>query len=67
MITVTAASGQLGALVIEALLSSGVPAGEIVAAVRNPGKADGLAARGVQVREAELQQTRNPRVGVGRH
>jgi NAD(P)H dehydrogenase (quinone) len=56
MITVTAASGQLGALVIEALLSSGVPASEIVAAVRNPDKAAGLATRGVQVREADYSK-----------
>lgn len=52
MITVTAASGQLGRLTVEALLARGVPAGEIVAAVRNPAKAADLTGRGVQVRHA---------------
>ncbi len=48
MIVVTGASGQLGRLVIEALLKT-VPANNIVAAVRNPAKVSDLAARGVQV------------------
>ncbi|MFT4112441.1 SDR family oxidoreductase [Silvibacterium sp.] len=52
MIVVTGATGQLGQLVIESLLTR-VPAGEIVAAVRNPAKAAGFAAKGVQVREAD--------------
>jgi len=52
MIVVTAASGQLGRLVIENLLKK-VPAGQITAAVRNPGKVADLAARGVQVKEAD--------------
>lgn len=52
MIVVTGASGQLGRLVIQNLLKS-VPAGEIVAAVRNPARAADLAALGVQVREAD--------------
>lgn len=55
MIVVTGASGQLGRLVIEALLQK-VPAGEIVAAVRNPEKVADLAARGVQVRAADYEQ-----------
>lgn len=53
MITVTAATGHLGRLVVEDLLQRGVPAGQIVAAVRNPDKAADLADRGVQVREAD--------------
>ena len=52
MIAITGATGQLGRLVINALLKS-VPAGQIVAAVRNPAKAADLAALGVQVREAD--------------
>jgi len=52
MIVVTAASGHLGRLVIENLLKK-VPAGQITAAVRNPGKVADLAARGVQVKEAD--------------
>jgi len=52
MIVVTGASGQLGRLVIAALLKS-VPAGDIVAAVRNPDKAADLAALGVVLRRAD--------------
>jgi NAD(P)H dehydrogenase (quinone) len=55
MIVITGASGQLGRLVIEALLQK-VPAGEIVAAVRHPEKVTDLAARGVQVRQADYDQ-----------
>lgn len=55
MIVVTGASGQLGRLVIEALLQT-VPASQVVAAVRNPAKAGDLAARGVQVRQADYSQ-----------
>ncbi len=52
MIVVTGATGQLGRLVIDALLRT-QPAGSIVAAVRTPAKAADLAARGVQVRQAD--------------
>lgn len=52
MIAVTGASGQLGRLVIEELMRR-VPASQVVAAVRSPERAAGLAARGVQVREAD--------------
>lgn len=47
MIVVTGASGQLGRLVIQSLLRK-VPAGEIVAAVRDPKRVQDLAALGVQ-------------------
>jgi NAD(P)H dehydrogenase (quinone) len=53
MITVTAATGHYGRLVVEELLKRGVPAADIVAAVRDPHKAADLAERGVQVREAD--------------
>lgn len=56
MIVITGASGQLGRLVIEALLNT-LPAGEIVAAVRHPEKVADLAARGVQVRLADYDQS----------
>jgi len=56
VITVTAAGGRLGRLVIEDLLKPGVPAGEIVAAVRHPRNAADLAARGLQVREADYER-----------
>ncbi|MFB8137671.1 NAD(P)H-binding protein [Streptomyces mirabilis] len=53
MITVTAATGHFGRLVIDELLERGVPADQIVAAVRTPEKATDLAGRGIQVREAD--------------
>ena len=53
MIVITGASGQLGRLVIDRLLSQGVAPGRIVAAVRTPAKAADLAARGVVVREGD--------------
>lgn len=55
MFAVTGATGQLGRLVIDALLKK-VPAGEIVAAVRTPAKAADLAVRGVVVRQADYGQ-----------
>ncbi len=55
MFAVTGATGQLGRLVIEALLKT-IPAGQIVAAVRNPAKAGDLAERGVIVREADYSR-----------
>ncbi len=55
MYAITGATGQLGRLVIDALLET-VPAHEIVAAVRTPGKASELAAKGVQVREADYER-----------
>jgi len=56
MIVITGASGQLGRLVIEQLLSKNVPASSIAAAVRSPEKATDLAALGVQVRKADYSQ-----------
>ena len=53
MIAVTGATGHLGRLVVTGLLDAGVPAGEVVAVVRTPEKAADLAARGVQVRQAD--------------
>ena len=52
MIVITGATGKLGQHVIASLLKS-VPAANIIAAVRNPAKATDLAARGVQVRQAD--------------
>jgi NAD(P)H dehydrogenase (quinone) len=51
-VIVTGATGQLGRLVIEELLAK-VPASEVTALVRDPGKATGLAARGVAVAVAD--------------
>lgn len=53
---VTGASGRLGRLVIDELLTRGVSAGDVVAVVRTPGKATDLADRGVQVREGDYSQ-----------
>jgi len=55
MIVVTGATGQLGRLVIQALLKTQT-ASEIVAAVRSPEKAADLAALGVQVRRADYNE-----------
>ena len=52
-IAITGASGQLGRLIIEQLLSHKVAAENIVALVRNPAKAADL---GVEVREADYEQ-----------
>jgi NAD(P)H dehydrogenase (quinone) len=55
MIVVTGATGQLGHLVIAALLKK-VPAAQVVVAVRNVEKAKDLAALGVQVRYADYDK-----------
>ena len=55
MYAITGASGQLGRLVVDALLRT-TPADEIVALVRQPAKAADLAARGVEVRAADYDQ-----------
>jgi NAD(P)H dehydrogenase (quinone) len=52
-ITVTAATGQLGPLVVRSLLDRGVPASDIVVAVRDPKKAAPLADLGVGVRHGD--------------
>ncbi|WP_248965163.1 SDR family oxidoreductase [Sphaerisporangium perillae] len=62
MIVVTGATGQLGRLVVEALLES-VPAGQIAAAVRSPAKAADLAARGVEIREADYDRPETLKAG----
>ncbi len=49
----TGATGHLGRLVIAALLDRGVPAPNVIAAVRTPEKAADLVAQGVRVRHAD--------------
>jgi len=55
MYAITGATGQLGRLVINALLRT-VPADQIIAAVRSPEKAQDLADLGVVVRKADYAQ-----------
>ena len=55
MIAVTAASGKLGALVLEGLLKV-VPASEVVAIARSPEKLAGLQERGVKVRRGDYSE-----------
>ncbi|MDT0344337.1 SDR family oxidoreductase [Streptomyces litchfieldiae] len=55
MLVVTGATGQLGRLVIDTLLTT-VPAGEIAAVVRDKEKAAPLAARGVEVRVGDYDR-----------
>lgn len=52
-IAITGATGRLGRLVISSLLESGVPASDLVAAVRSPEKAADLQALGITVRQAD--------------
>ncbi len=54
-ILVTGATGQLGRLVVQSLRTF-VAASDIVVAVRDPAKADDLAAAGVEVRVADYNQ-----------
>jgi NAD(P)H dehydrogenase (quinone) len=55
MIAITGASGQLGRLVIDSLLTS-VPASELVALVRNPASVSDLKDKGINVRQADYTQ-----------
>lgn len=50
---VTGATGKLGTKVVENLLKT-VPASQLVVSVRNPEKAEGLRARGVEVRQGDF-------------
>ncbi|QDX94125.1 SDR family oxidoreductase [Brevibacillus laterosporus] len=54
-ILVTGATGKLGSKVVEALLKN-VPASELAVSVRNPEKAEGLRALGVEVRHGDFDQ-----------
>ncbi|RFU66194.1 SDR family oxidoreductase [Bacillus sp. V59.32b] len=52
---VTGATGKLGTKVVETLLKT-VPASQLAVSVRNPEKAEGLRARGVEVRQGDFDQ-----------
>ncbi|MDP9868050.1 MULTISPECIES: NAD(P)H-binding protein [Streptosporangium] len=64
MIVISAASGMLGRLVIDRLLTQ-VPAGEVVAVVRTPAAAADLAARGIQVRHGDYDDPAGLREAFG--
>ncbi|MFB9689211.1 NAD(P)H-binding protein [Amycolatopsis plumensis] len=53
MIVITGGSGQLGSRIVDRLLER-VPAAEVGVSVREPGRAAGLAARGVRVRRGDF-------------
>jgi NAD(P)H dehydrogenase (quinone) len=53
---VTGATGQLGTKVVETLLKT-VPASQLAVSVRNPEKAEGLRARGVDVRHGDFDHS----------
>ena len=57
MIIVTGATGQLGRRIVERLLTR-VPAHQVGVSVRDPGKAQALADRGVRVRQRQLHRRR---------
>lgn len=52
---VTGATGKLGSKIVDTLLKS-VPADQLVVSVRNPEKAEGLRAQGVEVRQGDFDQ-----------
>jgi NAD(P)H dehydrogenase (quinone) len=54
-ILVTGATGKLGSKVVESLLKS-VPASDLAVSVRKPEKAEGLRARGVEVRQGDFDR-----------
>ncbi|SFF83959.1 NAD(P)H dehydrogenase (quinone) [Actinoplanes philippinensis] len=55
-IVVTAASGNLGRLTVEALLTRGVPASQIVATSRDISRIKDFADRGVEIRRADFAE-----------
>ncbi|MFE4239866.1 MULTISPECIES: SDR family oxidoreductase [Peribacillus] len=54
-ILVTGATGELGSKVVETLLKT-VPASQLAVSVRNPEKAEGFRARGVEVRHGDFDK-----------
>jgi NAD(P)H dehydrogenase (quinone) len=53
MIVITGATGQLGSLIVASLLER-VPAEQVGVSVRDPGRAAGLAERGIRVRRGDF-------------
>lgn len=54
-ILVTGATGKLGSKVVDALLKT-VPANQLAVSVRNPEKAEGMRARGVEIRQGDFDR-----------
>ena len=52
---ITGATGKLGTKIVETLLKT-VPASQLAVSVRNPEKAEGLRARGVEVRQGDFDR-----------
>lgn len=63
MIVVTGVTGKLGRIVVEDLLGR-VPAGELAAVARDPGKAADLVERGVAVRPADYDDPESLRLAL---
>lgn len=63
-ILITASTGHLGGLVIDALLARGVDPAEIVAGARDVAKGSELAARGVRVVELDYDRPETARAAV---
>jgi NAD(P)H dehydrogenase (quinone) len=55
MILVMAASGKVGAATIRSLLAQGAEPAQVIAGLRDPRKASGVATSGVEVRKADYQ------------
>lgn len=53
---VTGGTGHLGPMIIEHLLDRGVAPDDVVAPVRSPSRADGLAEHGVRIREGDYDR-----------
>ena len=63
-IAITGATGHLGRLVIDDLLSAGVPGTDLIAIVRDPDKALALTNAGVQVRVADYNDRDSMRAAL---
>jgi NAD(P)H dehydrogenase (quinone) len=63
-ILITASTGQLGHLVIDALLARGADAAQLVAGARSPEKAADLAAKGVAVVELDYDRPETVRAAM---
>jgi len=61
---ITGSTGHLGRLVVEQLLASGVPAGDLIATGRATGKLRDLADRGVRVRAMDFDDPEAVRAAV---